>query len=236
MIFKYKTQMMDYILLLVSRGNYQYWTSGTVPLKKWQAFELKMIDRYQINRNEQQRYRARKKGQPNTQLVAYPRLLDHEIVLDFWLIVDSHNPDALVWQMEKLADVEKVRVTIGQDYELVQTPRKGKSPTFTWRMLEMRFQQWRKDIQDAIRKRQNMKFRQLHHELIRSPGFHEIRRQAFALQSFMRSEWVRSRSGKEEMPARAFVGFVGRKKPLTLLTLDDLKKYEARARKSQEKC
>jgi hypothetical protein len=223
MIFKYKTQLMEYILLLVSRGGYRYWTSGVVPLKKWQAFELKMIDRYQIDRDEQQRYRARKKGLANTQLLAYPRLIEKEtVMIDFWLIVDTHSPDCLVWQLEKLTDIEKTRITIGLDYELVQTPRKGKPPQWTWRMIESRYQEWRKDIQEAIRKRKNMRLRQLHHELIRVPGFHEIRRQAFALQSFLRSEWIRSRGRNEEVPARAFVSFVGRKKALALLSFDEV--------------
>jgi len=228
MIFKYKTQLMEYLLLLVSRGGYCYWTSGSVPLKKWQAFELKMIDRYQTDRNEQQRYRARKKGLANTQLLAYPRLIEKEIVIDFWLIVDSKCPDCLVWQMERLKPIETDRVTVGEDYELVQTPRKGKPPQWTWRMTESRYQHWRKDIQEAIRKRKNMRLRQLHHELVRVPGFHEIRRQAFALQSFLRSEWMRSRGRQEEMPQRAFVGFVGRKKALALLSFDDINRIAKR--------
>jgi hypothetical protein len=90
-------------------------------------------------------------------------------------------------------------------------------------MIESRYQEWRKDIQEAIRKRKNMRLRQLHHELVRVPGFHEIRRQAFALQSFLRSEWIRSRGRQEEVPARAFVGFVGQKKALALLSFDEVK-------------
>lgn len=234
-IFRYKVQLMESILNLVARGGYQFWTSGTVAINKAEAFALKAADRYHTNRNEQQRRRARKRGEANTRLLACPRRDEKGlVVLDWWMLVDqrSESPESLVWQMEKdLKDVKKVRVLIGQDYELVQTPRAGQPPTWTWRMVEARVSRWRDDLRSAIRARDDMRLRQLIYSLVRVPGFHEIRRQAYGLQKLIREEWKRSRSSTETGPVIPAIGWVGRRRSAELMTLDELKAVARRAAK-----
>ena len=67
-VFIYKTDAMRKILNLVSLGYVRY-TCGDISPKKLQGFIAKFKDRYGINRTTQQCYRAKAKGEANSQLV-----------------------------------------------------------------------------------------------------------------------------------------------------------------------
>ena len=117
-VYTYKTDAMRRILQLVSRGYIRY-TFGKCELKKLQSLICKFDDRYKINLTTQQRYRAKAKGEANTQLV----LFFNGKTIEWWLLVTPGK--GLVDQMEDLKDAlgRKSRIEFG-GYELAIMPSK----------------------------------------------------------------------------------------------------------------
>lgn len=207
-ILLHKTDAMARILTLVSRA-YTHWTAGQIDAKKLAAFTLKLTDRYQIDATTMQRYRAKQKGQANSELVL---LQGADNRIHWWLLVTPG--EGLVQQMETLADAtdKKTRLTMpGQDYELVMTPRKGLRASWTWRMTQATEQAWGERFKTAIRHKNDQAIRQALDSLRRVPGFREARAQAFAIEAAAKGEWLRSGKGEWPYPG-VFVGFQGRYK------------------------
>ena len=214
-IFQYKTDLMRELIRLVSHG-YISWCSGSIEPKKAEGLMLKFHDRYAVNATSQQRYRRKTKDQANARLLM---CLDEsgESVL-WWLVATSG--EGLVHQLETLmnATEKKTRLEI-TGYELVKTPRSGRSAQWTWRMTKETELAWKERIRTAIRgKHQSDELiQQALYSLRRVPGFAESRRQAFSLVRFAQGEWKRHRRSEWPYPD-IFVGWVGQfKKPQMIL-------------------
>jgi len=205
MIIQHKTDLMRQMIRLISHG-YQYWVSGSVPASKATAMTLKFDDRYSVKATSQQRYRRKKRGEANAQLLMWP-VPDSEDI-QWWLLATEGT--GLIHQMETLCDGTKrsSRIEI-TGYELLKTPREGNRPTWTWRMTTDNYEQWQKRLRDAVRYRRYEAIGQAIFSLRRVPGFSESRRQAFLLERLAIAEWKRSQ--KDEWPhERIYIGWLGR--------------------------
>lgn len=118
MVIQHKTDLMRQMIRLVSHG-YHFWVSGSVPVSKSESMILKFDDRYSVNATSQQRYRRKKRGEANAQLLLWPDPDGDELL--WWLL--ATDGDGLIHQMEDLSDGTKKRSRIGiTGYELLRTP------------------------------------------------------------------------------------------------------------------
>ena len=127
---------------------YTRYTSGKISPEKAHSLCLKLKDRYEIERTVQQRFRAKAKGQANSQLVM---LFEKESNIVFWWLLVTPGK-GLVDQMEDLKDAlgRKSRIEFG-GYELAIMPRKDRKPSWTWRMTAENKEAWRERLQVAVR-------------------------------------------------------------------------------------
>lgn len=207
-VFRHKSDLMERLAHLVAHG-YHHWTAGTVTAAKLPALTLKFTDRYHIDRDRQQRWRAKQRGEANTHLALFESEPGR---FAWWLLV---TPGAgLVRDLEQLRDAtgKKTRIMApGDDYELVQTPRSGMRASWSWRMTKEREAEWREQITAAIRHHNDSELRQAWYNLHRIPGFREARAQGLALMRFAKGEWKRSRRGDWPL-TEGFIAFRGRRK------------------------
>lgn len=220
-IFKHKTDFMRQLMNSVSKG-YFFYTSGNIDPKKFESLHYKFCDRYQIDRNTQQRYRAKLKGICNSKLIAW---LDGDSVQWVLLVTDG---EGLVGQLESLSDVrnKKSRLTVDA-YELVKEPRKGQEAAWTWRMCANAYREWEERIKTSIRQKNEDRIRQALWSLKRIPGFRSVRQQAFKLLSMAKGEWKRSM--RSEWPhGDIFIGWQGRFKKPALISLEEIKKISSK--------
>lgn len=94
LIIAHKTDLMRRVLHLVSHG-YAYWIAGEIAPAKVDGFALKCNDRYHTHRTEMQRYRAKKKGEANTQLVMWQDQTAKNAPVHWWLLATR----VVVWCM-----------------------------------------------------------------------------------------------------------------------------------------
>lgn len=215
-IFRYKTDLMRELTLLVSHG-YTHWCSGSTPPKKAQALAIKFGDRYAVEATSQQRYRRKAKELANARLLMCLDETGEQVL--WWLVATAG--EGLIHQLETLADAteKKTRLEI-TGYELVKTPRSGRSAQWTWRMTKDTELAWKERIKTAIRGKHQSDdlIQQALYSLRRVPGFAESRRQAFALVRFAQAEWKRHRHSEWPYPD-IFVGWVGQFKKPTMIEL-----------------
>lgn len=219
-LYCYKTDFLRHIAKLVAQG-YPFYLSGEMSAKphyKLVSLEAKFDERDAINATAQQRFRRKLKGLANSQLLAW---CDTDNGLFYWVLLST---EGLHGSPEPLKDSrkKKQRVTV-TGYELKQTPRKDRAPTWSWAMTKTTYEYWHADIQRAIRHRDDMRLRQIWYSLRRVGGFYALRTQVFKLQRYAMSEWKRSRSGDYPFE-KIFVGWVGKFKQTDMITLDDIKK------------
>ena len=214
----HKTDALRRLQYLVTHG-YTHWISGTVSPKQIEALTLKFSDRYRVDATDMQRYRAKKKGEANCQLVIF----QGETALHWWLLATPG--EGLVYQLETLKDANAKgqRITWPEnDYELVKEPRKAAKASWTWRMTAECFEAWQERLKNAVRRvHSDDALTQALWSLKRVPGFRESRRQAFSLVAYAKAEWARSRKG--EWPhGEIFIGWQGRYKKPTTTPIDTI--------------
>jgi len=208
-MFESKTLAMRRLMLLVSHGNH-WWTWGQVPIGRFREMEKRLIERYAIDRNSQQRYRAAKQSKANCHCVAY---LGDDKIVKFWLV--GTEGSGLLFQVEKMQNAleRESRLTTFHDeqpeYELVLIPRKGRPEQWTWQMCKPKYAEWKDRIEHAIRHQGDTLLSQAIYSLKRIPPFHMTRRQAFNLYRGAQMEWKRTRRGAFPHPD-FYVGWVGR--------------------------
>ena len=238
-IITHKTDLMRRLLHLASHG-YEYWISGEIQPTKVEALAFKFLDRYHTNRTEMRRYRAKKRGEANTQLVMWQDQKDKKSPVYWWLLVTPGS--GLVHEMEKLNHLRDQRITL-TGYELVKTNRKRKEkdkpdkklkPGWTWRMDSATFDAWKERIKTAVRHGSDNQIRQALHSLGAVPGFRESRVQAYLLLRMMRNDWKRTQTGEFPYPS-PFIKFCGRhQKAATITTKEASQKAKRKKTKKAD--
>ena len=226
-VFTHKTDAMKKLQQLAARGGYSRYASGKIETKKLETMLYKFEDRYRINATKQMRYRAKQRGEANSEIVL---LLDGENV-QFWLMV-SPGQGAVI-DMEKpheLTDKKHRLVITG--YELVRV-QKSDTVRWTWRMTKESHAEFEQRIKDACRHKNADHIRQAFHSLQHMPVFSEMRLQAFALFKLLRSEYRRSH--KEDYPDDLKKNFYGRFKTPQTLSAVDISRKARRAMDLTEK-
>lgn len=238
-IITHKTDLMRRLLHLASHG-YKYWISGEIQPTKVEALAFKFLDRYHTNRTEMQRYRAKKRGEANTQLVMWQDQKDKKSPVYWWLLVTPGS--GLVHEREKLINLRDQRITL-TGYELVKTNRKRREkdkpdkklkPGWTWRMDAVTFEAWKERIKTAVRHNSDNQMRQALHSLGGVPGFRECRVQAYLLLRMMRNDWKRTQTGEFPYPS-PFIKFCGRhQKAATITTKEASQKAKRKKTKKAD--
>ncbi len=236
-IITHKTDLMRRLLHLASHG-YEYWISGEIQPTKVEALAFKFLDRYHTNRNEMQRYRAKKRGEANTQLVMWQNQKDKKSPVYWWLLVTPGSGSA--HELEKLNHLRDQRITL-TGYELVKTNRKRREkdkpdkklkPGWTWRMDSATFEAWKERIKTAVRHHSDNQMRQALHSLGGVPGFRECRVQAYLLLRMMRNDWKRTQTGEFPYPS-PFIKFCGRHQKAATITTKEASQKAKRQRTKQ---
>lgn len=202
-VYTYKTDAMRRILQLVSRGYVRY-TFGKCELKKLQSLICKFDDRYKINLTTQQRYRAKAKGEANTQLV----LFFNEKTIEWWLLVTPGT--GLIEELEILKNTEKrfERIEL-TGYSLCKTPKKGESASWSWRMTENNYLAWQERLRSSVIAKNDELIRQAMFSLKRTPAFSGSRKQAFTLFRQAKNHW-RKINGSEWPYENIYIGWFGK--------------------------
>jgi hypothetical protein len=229
-IITHKTDAMRKVQLLVSRG-YSRYVSGEIDRRKAKALYLKFLDRYEVERSHQQRYRMKLAGVANSHLVMW--LNPESKKVHWWLLATAG--EGLVTDVENLKDAtaKKSRIEL-TGYELLKAPRKDLPAAWTWQMTSENYKAWQERIRAAVRHKSDDLIRQALYSLKRVPRFSQSRKQAFALVSLMKKEWKRTQKGELPYPG-IFIGFYGKYKraetiPAELLTKKKQKAQTGRGR------
>lgn len=204
-VFLYKTQFLQKISFLVSRG-YRYWLSGSLdpePAYKGRTMLTKFDELYAINATMQQRYRRRIKGLSNSKLLMWMNEKEKKIE---WILLATEGIHDAVSQL-KDSHNKKSRIEI-TGYELKRLPVSAHVPVWTWTMTRQEYEKWHDNIQNSIRKNDSSAMRQILYSLRRICGFKGLRKQVFRLQHFAIAEWKRSRRGDYPYE-KIYVGWIG---------------------------
>lgn len=195
MVFVSKIATMASILHHVSHS-YYFWTSGVVAANRALDLAAKFADLYSVDRTENQRYRARARGQANAVMLFYPIAGTRK--LQWWLLVTPG--DGVVHQRERLLDTRKTgqRLRWSDQYEVSPTTKKGRDrPSWSWRMTKDNWDGWRERIRRAAISSDDSRMRQAMWSLWRSPGFGGIRQQVGHLLHGAKNEWKRRKKNRD---------------------------------------
>lgn len=217
-----KTTLLQRLSDLVRLG-YVSWTAGTVPLSKAFRLATKFADYYATNLSSDQRYRRKRDGRGNAQLLLWREYEEASEIHWFLLVTAGDHP---AHGQERLRNARTDRITV-TGYELVQQTRAGQEkPAWTWRMSSSHYEAWRGSVVEVVRRHADMALSQAWQSLHRSPGFAPIRRQVRKVAALCRAEWKRTRSGPFPAP-HIRVPYVSRLRhetvPLRLLLAADSK-------------
>lgn len=184
-VFTYKTDAMKKLQQLAARGGYTRYSSGVIETKHIEKLLAKFEDRYRIHATKQMRYRAKQRGDANTEIVLFLEK-DH---IHFWLMVSPG--ESLVTELETLHELtDKKHRLVVTGYELVRVQRPEKV-RWTWRMCKANYAEFEQRISDACKHQNLDHIRQIQYSLERMPVFSEMRQQAFALHKFLQNTYKR---------------------------------------------
>ena len=232
-IYHYKTDAMQRLCLLLGKG-YVHYTHGIVQPHKAATLHERFIQRYEIDRDVDRRYRCKRRGITNSFLVMY--YCNHDQVIRWWLVNTLGH--ATVNELEQLKDARDRNTRLpfpapsvfykkhNQEppmYEMVRlkhTTRRSNpanTPEWTWQFEKGAYDRqlhqlqllvsWVK-VKNGQPTNDSALVTQLE-SLKRTPGFFQSRRQAFALFQETKKRWKRLQKG--DWPyGKIYVGWVGR--------------------------
>jgi len=204
-VLLHKTSLMQRLADSLRHGAV-HWTAGTVPLHRAYRLATKFADFYATNLSADQRYRRKRDGRGNAQLLLW-REYEESSEIHWFLLVTAGDHPAHAHERLRNARFDRITVT---GYELVQQTRAGQEkPAWTWRMTAGHYEAWRGSMVEVVRRHADMALAQAWQSLHRSPGFAPIRRQVRKVAALCRAEWKRTRSGPFPAP-RIRVPYVSR--------------------------
>lgn len=171
-----------------ARKGYHYYVTGEIPLSKATTFVRKVSDLYRTDLDKFSRYRRKKAGLGNAELMFYQ--LNAITLLFVIMVTDGEHPAHVV---EKLKDARDpftaLRLT---GFEMVRVTREGfPDPAWTWRMTDETYSGWRDRFVGQIRSHADEEIKKSWFSLHKSPGFAGIRQQVFKIQKLARAELAR---------------------------------------------
>lgn len=192
-----KTALMQALQRLAGDG-YLFHTSGTVPIAKARTLARKFRDLYLTHLGYSARWRRKKLGLGNARLLLWQELVGGP--LTFMLLVSPGDHPAL--HLERLRDARVGGQRIGlTGYELVQYTRRGQDhPSWTWRMTQATYQDWRARIIRCVRNANRLDMEQAWESLHRAPGFGAVRTQVRQLARLFRDEYARRHGKRSSWP------------------------------------
>jgi len=192
-------RIADYV-----RQGYVYHVSGTVAVHKAPALAQKFRDYYRVDLDRNARYRRKRLGQANAELLLYSAADPNAHLVWVLLVTNGLHP---AHHAERLKDArERGQRLVVTGYELVRQPRHGSSAAaWTWRIEDEQVQTWRYRLKSLIRTHGDAELQRAWWSLTHAPGFSAIRKQTRGIMTFAKSEWKRSRAKTEQWPFRASI-------------------------------
>lgn len=144
-----QTALMQSLLLVVPRG-FRWWTSGSLPPLRIEAFLAKMHDQLGVLDSPMKRSRRKLRGGAGVQIFLHPTVDGSRF--NFWLVATSE----LVNQgMRDGWDVEgSNRLKMEDKYMLAQTPKPKVGTTWTWKLQKEYARDWEFRMIDLARRDQ----------------------------------------------------------------------------------
>lgn len=192
MIHVHKAGVMQHLAQYAARG-YVYHFQGCVSAARIGNLVSKFEREYSINRNKDHRYRQKKLGRANAIMIAHPIYQ----TMNFCWIVALTEGSHRAFELEQIQDArqQRERLQFLDRFEMYRQPRTGGKISWSWRLSQQEFADYKTGILTAIRNRSDDR------ELIRIgeaiqklPGFRGIRSHAYELMKFIEMEWKRSRN------------------------------------------
>lgn len=171
-----------------ARKGYHYYTTGEVSVEKVTTLVRKFSDFYRTDQNKDARYRRKKAGLGNAELLLYQ--LNGTTFKFVLMVTDGEHP---AHHVEKLRDVRDPFTALQiTGYEMVRATRPNfDSPAWTWRMTDETYTNWRTRFIGEIRHHADLELMESWFTLHKSPGFAGIRQQVFKIQKLARAELAR---------------------------------------------
>lgn len=183
---------MQSMALHAARGYCKHF-GGKVHAERVADLIERFDDLYNTGHSPKQRHTRKKRGGANAALFVFPtyQTLDFE-----WRVLLTGGTHVAL-EREKVFDLrdKKTRVTFDSNrFELLQLMAKGAKPSWTWRMTQNVFDDYKTSVEVAIRHRGQDKDRELKN-LISTfyalPGFRGVRSQVAGLFAHIHREWGR---------------------------------------------
>lgn len=205
-IFVHKTGAMNDISKHVARG-YVFYVSGSVKPDRLNHFYQKLSDKFYFNLSKHQRARRKKSGKFNAHFVAFPRYTAP--VFDWWILLTEDVSKLGFNERVYCAEKKNQRLRFLDRFELIQLPRSGREPSWTWRISPHYFDELKQSIVEAVRKKnRNSEFLFLIKTIHRLPGFRGVRNQVFQLRKTAIGELTRIQSDADvEAIKKRYIAF-----------------------------
>ena len=144
-----QTALMQSLLLVVPRG-FRWWTSGSLPPLRVEAFLTKMHDQLGVLDSPMKRSRRKLRGGAGVQIFLHPTADGSRF--NFWLVATSELGNQ---GMRDGWDIEGPnRLKLEDKYMLAQTPKPKEGTTWTWKMQKEYARDWEFRMIDLARRDQ----------------------------------------------------------------------------------
>lgn len=211
-LYRNRTALLQGLLLAVSRG-FHWHTSGRIPGEKAIGFAAKLHRQYAALASPQARQMARVrsgKDVPAARLILHPA--DDGASFDWWLIATSPLDGE---QLQDARD-KRQRLVVADRYELVQMPRVGAPPTWTWRLTEDERAALAAAVERDAKRRDPAAIQELVQRLAALPMFSGVRRNVLGLYRVAAGTWKRTHRSPAEWVRRLVRRAQGRPGALVL--------------------
>lgn len=186
----HKAGVMQSMALHTARG-YCHHFGGNIRADRLAGLIERFEDLYNTGHSPKQRHTRKKRGEANAALFVFPVYMSMDFAWRVLLTEGTH----LAFEREKVFDLrdKRNRVTFDSErFELLQLMAKGAKPSWTWRMTQSVFNDYKTGVDLAIRHRssdQDLKI--LIKTFYSLPGFRGVRSQVAGLFAHIHREWGR---------------------------------------------
>ena len=221
-VFTKKTVFMQRTSDL-ARAGYTHHVGGVTTLDKLQGMADKFVERYRIDRDKSNAYKATQRGEAVARLLSWcdekspdrvhwVLMLKPEKVTAKDGTITHRGGGVVLDQSEKWRDLTTAsgRLTL-TGYELVRETKEGKAtPAWTWRYSKTRLEDLRSRIIGAIRNKADAELAILIRDIWATPGFSGARKQVKDIEFLIKAEWKRASRSADTLKLPEHLGFLRR--------------------------